>query len=212
MSEILKKLAEYLVAGKLDEVVTLTEEALDGGADPSDVLDNGLLSGMGVVGELFASGQLFVPEVLLRAKCMHGALAILRPLLIETGVQSIGTLVIGTVQGDIHDIGKRLVGMMMEGAGFDVVDLGVNNKPEVFVDAIKEHNAELVGMSALLTTTIPGMERTIDAIEEAGIRDQVKIMVGGAPVSEAFAEKIGADGYGESATHAVQLAKELIGC
>jgi 5-methyltetrahydrofolate--homocysteine methyltransferase len=211
MSELLGKMAESLIAGKIDEVVNLTQEALDGGAAPADILDQGLLAGMDVVGQRFKAEEMFIPEVLRCAKCMHGAMEILRPLLAETGAESIGTLIIGTVKGDLHDIGKNLVGMMFEGAGFDVVDIGIDKEPQVFVDAIKEHNATLIGMSALLTTTMPKMGETINAIKEAGIRDQVKILVGGAPITAAFAEEIGADGYASNAASAVDKGKELMG-
>jgi len=192
-------------------VVNLTKEALDGGAAPADILDQGLLAGMDVVGQRFKAEEMFIPEVLRCAKCMHGAMDILRPLLAETGAKSIGTLIIGTVKGDLHDIGKNLVGMMFEGAGFDVVDIGIDKEPQVFVDAIKEHNATLIGMSALLTTTMPKMGETINAIKEAGIRDQVKILVGGAPITASFAEDIGADGYASNAASAVDKGKELMG-
>jgi 5-methyltetrahydrofolate--homocysteine methyltransferase len=211
MSELLGKMAESLIAGKIDEVVNLTKEALDGGAAPADILDQGLLAGMDVVGQRFKAEEMFIPEVLRCAKCMHGAMEILRPLLAETGAESIGTLIIGTVKGDLHDIGKNLVGMMFEGAGFNVVDLGIDKEPQNFVDAIKEHNATLIGMSALLTTTMPKMGETINAIKEAGIRDQVKILVGGAPITAAFAEEIGADGYASNAASAVDKGKELMG-
>jgi corrinoid protein of di/trimethylamine methyltransferase len=211
MSELLGKMAESLIAGKIDEVVDLTKEALDGGAAPADILDQGLLAGMDVVGQRFKAEEMFIPEVLRCAKCMHGAMEILRPLLAETGAESIGTLIIGTVKGDLHDIGKNLVGMMFEGAGFNVVDLGIDKEPQVFVDAIKEHDAKLIGMSALLTTTMPKMGETINAIQEAGVRDQVKILVGGAPITAAFAEEIGADGYASNAASAVEKGKELIG-
>jgi 5-methyltetrahydrofolate--homocysteine methyltransferase len=211
MSELLGKMAESLIAGKIDEVVNLTREALDGGATPADILDQGLLAGMDVVGQRFKAEEMFIPEVLRCAKCMHGAMEILRPLLAETGAKSIGTLIIGTVKGDLHDIGKNLVGMMFEGAGFDVVDIGIDKEPQVFVDAIKQHNATLIGMSALLTTTMPKMGETINAIKEAGIRDQVKILVGGAPITAAFAEEIGADGYASNAASAVDKGKELMG-
>jgi 5-methyltetrahydrofolate--homocysteine methyltransferase len=166
---------------------------------------------MDVVGQRFKAEEMFIPEVLRCAKCMHGAMEILRPLLAESGAEGIGTLVIGTVKGDLHDIGKNLVGMMFEGAGFEVVDLGIDNEPQVFVDAIKEHNAKLIGMSALLTTTMPKMGETINAIKEAGIRDQVKILVGGAPITASFAEEIGADGYASNAASAVDKGKELMG-
>jgi 5-methyltetrahydrofolate--homocysteine methyltransferase len=211
MSELLGKMAESLIAGKIDEVVDLTKEALDGGAAPADILDQGLLAGMDVVGQRFKAEEMFIPEVLRCAKCMHGAMEILRPLLAETGAESIGTLIIGTVKGDLHDIGKNLVGMMFEGAGFNVVDIGIDKEPQVFVDAIKEHSAKLIGMSALLTTTMPKMGETINAINEAGIRDQVKILVGGAPITAAFAEEIGADGYASNAASAVDKGKELMG-
>ena len=211
MSELLGKMAEALIAGKIDEVVNLTKEALDGGAAPADILDQGLLAGMDVVGKRFKAEEMFIPEVLRCAKCMHGAMDILRPLLAETGAEPIGTLIIGTVKGDLHDIGKNLVGMMFEGAGFNVVDLGIDKEPQVFVDAIKEHKAKLIGMSALLTTTMPKMGETINAIKEAGLRDQVKILVGGAPITAAFAEEIGADGYASNAASAVEKGKELIG-
>jgi 5-methyltetrahydrofolate--homocysteine methyltransferase len=211
MSELLGKMAESLIAGKIDEVVNLTKEALDGGAAPADILDQGLLAGMDVVGQRFKAEEMFIPEVLRCAKCMHGAMEILRPLLAETGAESIGTLIIGTVKGDLHDIGKNLVGMMFEGAGFNVVDLGIDKEPQVFVDAIKEHKAKLLGMSALLTTTMPKMGETINAIKEAGIRDQVKILVGGAPITSSFAEEIGADGYASNAASAVEKGKELLG-
>ncbi|MEE4262649.1 MAG: corrinoid protein [Desulfobacteraceae bacterium] len=211
MSELLGKMAESLIAGKIDEVVNLTRDALDGGAAPADILDQGLLAGMDVVGKRFKAEEMFIPEVLRCAKCMHGAMEILRPLLAETGAESIGTLIIGTVKGDLHDIGKNLVGMMFEGAGFDVVDLGIDKEPQMFVDAIKEHKAKLVGLSALLTTTMPKMSETINAIKEAGIRDQVKILVGGAPITSSFAEEIGADGYASNAASAVEKGKELVG-
>ena len=211
MSELLGKMAESLIAGKIDEVVNLTKEALDGGAAPADILDQGLLAGMDVVGQRFKAEEMFIPEVLRCAKCMHGAMDILRPLLAETGAEPIGTLIIGTVKGDLHDIGKNLVGMMFEGAGFEVVDIGIDKEPQVFVDAIKEHNAKLIGMSALLTTTMPKMGETINAIKEAGIRDQVKILVGGAPITAALAEEIGADGYASNAASAVDKGKELMG-
>jgi 5-methyltetrahydrofolate--homocysteine methyltransferase len=211
MSELLAKMAESLIAGNIDEVVNLTKEALDGGAAPADILDQGLLAGMDVVGQRFKAEEMFIPEVLRCAKCMHGAMEILRPLLAETGAESIGTLIVGTVKGDLHDIGKNLVGMMFEGAGFNVVDLGIDNEPQVFVDAIKQHKAKLVGMSALLTTTMPKMGETINAIKEAGIRDQVKILVGGAPITSSFADEIGADGYASNAASAVEKGKELIG-
>lgn len=211
MSELLEKIAQTLIDGNIGKVVGLTKEALDGGMSPQQILDQGLLAGMDVVGQRFKAEEMFIPEVLRCAKCMHGAMEILRPLLAETGVESIGTFVIGTVKGDLHDIGKNLVGMMFEGAGFNVVDLGIDREPQAFVDAVKEHKAKIVGLSALLTTTMPMMGETVKAIKEAGIRDQVKIMVGGAPVTASFAEKIGADAYASNAASAVEKARALLG-
>jgi corrinoid protein of di/trimethylamine methyltransferase len=211
MSELLGKMAESLIAGKVDEVTDLTRQALDANVSSKDILEKGLLAGMEVVGKRFKANEMFIPEVLRCAKCMHGAMEILRPLLAETGVETAGTFVIGTVKGDLHDIGKNLVGMMFEGAGFKVVDLGIDLDPAAFVEAIKEHNANLFGMSALLTTTMPKMGETINAIKEAGLRDQVKIMIGGAPVTGEFAKEIGADAYASNAASAVDTGKELLG-
>jgi 5-methyltetrahydrofolate--homocysteine methyltransferase len=211
MSEVLGKMAESLIAGKVEEVTDLTKQALDSNISSKDILEKGLLAGMEVVGKRFKANEMFIPEVLRCAKCMHGAMEILRPLLAETGVETAGTFVIGTVKGDLHDIGKNLVGMMFEGAGFKVVDLGIDLEPAAFVEAIKEHNASLFGMSALLTTTMPKMGETINAINEAGIRDQVKIMIGGAPVTAEFAKEIGADAYASNAASAVDKGKELLG-
>ncbi|MEE4601506.1 MAG: corrinoid protein [Desulfobacteraceae bacterium] len=211
MSELLGKMAESLIAGKVDEVTDLTQQALDANVSSKDILEKGLLAGMEVVGKRFKANEMFIPEVLRCAKCMHGAMEILRPLLAETGVETAGTFVIGTVKGDLHDIGKNLVGMMFEGAGFKVIDLGIDLDPAAFVEAIKEHNANLFGMSALLTTTMPKMGETINAIKEAGLRDQVKIMIGGAPVTGEFAKEIGADAYASNAASAVDKGKELLG-
>jgi 5-methyltetrahydrofolate--homocysteine methyltransferase len=211
MSEVLGNIAQTLIDGNIGKVVSLTKEALDGGISPQQILDKGLLAGMDVVGQRFKAEEMFIPEVLRCAKCMHGAMEILRPLLAETGVESIGTFVIGTVKGDLHDIGKNLVGMMFEGAGFNVVDLGIDREPQAFVDAVKEHKAKIVGLSALLTTTMPMMGETVKAIKEAGIRDQVKIMVGEDPVTASFAEKIGADAYASNAASAVEKARALLG-
>ena len=211
MSEVLAKMAESLIAGKVDEVTDLTKQALDANVSSKDILEKGLLAGMEVVGKRFKANDMFIPEVLRCAKCMHGAMAILRPLLAETGVETAGTFVIGTVKGDLHDIGKNLVGMMFEGAGFKVVDLGIDLEPQEFIDALKEHKATLLGMSALLTTTMPKMGETINAIKEAGIRDQIKIMIGGAPVTAEYAKEVGADAYASNAASAVDKGKELLG-
>jgi 5-methyltetrahydrofolate--homocysteine methyltransferase len=175
-----------------------------------DILDNGLVVGMNEVGVRFKAGDMFVPEVLMSADAMQASLEILQPELVASGAKLIGKIVMGTVKGDLHDIGKNLVGMMCEGSGFHVIDLGFNVDPEVFVEAIKEHQPDIIGMSALLTTTMRAMAQTVKAIEEAGLRDQVKIMVGGAPVDAPFAERIGADGYGSNGPAGSDLAKEFV--
>ena len=210
MSELLEKMAKELIAGNVAEVKRLTQEAIDGGMSARDVLDNGLLAGMDVVGKRFKAGDMFIPEVLLCARTMHSSMDILKPLLSEGDQAGAGTFVIGTVEGDLHDIGKNLVAMMLQGAGFRVIDLGTNIKPQDFVAAVKEHKPAIVGMSALLTTTMPKMEETIEALKEAGLRDQVKIMAGGAPVTQDFIDKIGADAYGANAAAASEKAKALL--
>ncbi len=210
MADILKQIGESLYEGKHLETAELVRQALEQGLSPAKVL-SGLIGGMDRVGQDFKSGVLFVPEVLLAARAMHAAMAVLRPLLAETGVPRVGTYLIGTVQGDLHDIGKNLVRMMLEGAGFEVVDLGTDVAPERFVAAIREHRPEILGMSALLTTTMPAMQKTIGALEQAGLRNQVKVMVGGAPVTQAWAEEIGADGYAPDAATAVEVARRLLG-
>jgi corrinoid protein of di/trimethylamine methyltransferase len=208
--ELLELMGEDLYDGYADEVVAEVKEALGRGMAPYDVLTQGLVAGMEIVGIDFRDGILFVPEVLMAAKAMKAGMVILRPLLAETGAPKVGTMVIGTVKGDIHDIGKNLVAMMMEGAGFEVINLGINQSADDFMAAIKEHEPELIGMSALLTTTMPYMAVIIQALEEAGIRDDLVVMVGGAPVNEAFAEEIGADAYCRDAAVAVDTAKELL--
>jgi len=195
VADVLSQLAARLYAGDAKAVAQLTLAALDGGLAPSEVLDGGLVTEMDRIGVDFRNGVVFVPEVLVAARAMHAGLDILRPLLAQADVATTGKVVLGTVVGDLHDIGKKLVGMMLEGAGFNVVDLGIDTSPERFVEAVKNENPDLVGMSALLTTTMPGMKRTIDALARAGVRGSVKIMVGGAPVTQGFAEKINADGY-----------------
>ncbi|MEE4600439.1 MAG: corrinoid protein [Desulfobacteraceae bacterium] len=210
MDALLEKIAERLIVGKIDEVKELSQQALDQGTSPRDIIDKGLLAGMEVVGKRFKAGDMFIPEVLLCARCMHGAMDILKPLLSEADAAGVGIYVIGTVEGDLHDIGKNLVSMMLQGAGFEVIDLGTNIKPQQFVDAVREHKPTILGLSALLTTTMPKMEETINALKEAGIRDQVKIMAGGAPVTQAFVDEIGADAYGANAASATEKAKELM--
>jgi 5-methyltetrahydrofolate--homocysteine methyltransferase len=210
MEALFEKIAERLIVGKIDEVKELSQQALDQGASPREIIDKGLLAGMDVVGKRFKAGDMFIPEVLLCARCMHGAMDILKPLLSEADSAGVGIYVIGTVEGDLHDIGKNLVSMMLQGAGFEVIDLGTNIKPQQFVDAVREHKPNILGLSALLTTTMPKMKETINALKEAGIRDQVKIMAGGAPVTQAFVDEIGADAYGANAASATEKAKELM--
>ncbi|MFO8056788.1 MAG: corrinoid protein [bacterium] len=209
MSDKFGLIAESLIAGNVDEVTKLTKECLEE-AGPDEVLQKGLLAGMEVVGQRFKVGDMFIPEVMRCAKAMRGAMDILRPKLIESDIPTAGTFVIGTVKGDLHDIGKNLVLMMYEGAGFRTVNLGVDLDTEVFVNAVKEEKPDILGMSALLTTTMPRMGEVINALKEAGIRDQVKIIVGGAPVTSDYAEQIGADAYGANAAMAVDVGRSLL--
>jgi 5-methyltetrahydrofolate--homocysteine methyltransferase len=210
MADILEKIAADLYEGEDESVAELVQRALDQGLAPNEVLQGGLIAGMDQVGKDFKAGDLFVPEVLIAARAMHAGMNVLRPLLAETDSISAGKYLIGTVKGDLHDIGKNLVKMMLEGAGFETVDLGTDVDPQAFVDAVREHQPLLVGMSALLTTTMVQMKATIEALEEAGLRDSVKIMVGGAPVTDAFAGQIGADAYAPDAASAVDRARELV--
>lgn len=208
--EILELIQDDLYDGLAQEVVGSVKELLQRGMTPYDVLTKGLVAGMDVVGVDFRDGILFVPEVLMAAKAMKAGMEILRPLLAETGAPQVGTLVIGTVKGDIHDIGKNLVGMMMEGAGFNVVNLGINVDVEKFLAAIDEHKPDILGMSALLTTTMPYMGVVIKTLKEKGLRDRLIVLVGGAPLNEAFAEEIEADAYCRDAAIAVETAKKLV--
>jgi 5-methyltetrahydrofolate--homocysteine methyltransferase len=210
MTEILVQMQKDLYAGNFNEVEAATKTALEQGISAQDVLSNGLIAGMDVVGRDFKAGDLFIPEVLMCARAMHAGLDVLRPLLVESGMESQGKIVLGTVAGDLHDIGKNLVSMMLEGAGFEIIDLGTDVKPEQFVEAARNEDADLVGMSALLTTTMLSMKATIDALQEAGLRDKVKVMVGGAPVTSKFASEIGADRYASDAGSAVDTARELV--
>ncbi|PYV92655.1 MAG: cobalamin-binding protein [Acidobacteria bacterium] len=209
-SELLEIIHDCLYDGMAEDVVAGVKELLRRGMSPYDTLTQGLVAGMDIVGVDFRDGILFVPEVLMAAKAMKAGMAILRPLLAETGAPAIGTMVIGTVKGDIHDIGKNLVTMMMEGAGFKVVDLGINNDADKFIQAVREHQTDILGMSALLTTTMPYMKVVIQALKEAGLRDKVVVLVGGAPVNAPFAEAIQADAYCRDASVAVQTAKKLL--
>lgn len=206
-------MSRALILGDRDTVARKTREGLALSMDPKDLIFRGLIPGMDVVGEKFRRNEYYVPQVLLSARAMYAGLDLLKPLITAgaTENQSLGVVVIGTAQGDLHDIGKNLVAMMLEGAGFKVHNLGRDVAPEVFVKAVAEHSAQIVGISALMTTTMPAMKRTIDALETAGFRERVKVMIGGAPVSQAFCEEIGADGYARDSTMAVVRAKELLG-
>ncbi len=208
--EVYELMKEDLYDGYAQEIEEEVREMLSRGQLPYDILTKGLVSGMDIVGADFRDGILFVPEVLMAAKAMKAGMAILRPLLAETGAEKIGTMVVGTVKGDIHDIGKNLTSMMLEGAGFEIIDLGINNSVEKFMAAIEEHKPDIVGMSALLTTTMPYMRVVIDALKEAGIRQDIIVLVGGAPLNEAFAEDIGADAYCRDAAVAVETAKKFM--
>jgi 5-methyltetrahydrofolate--homocysteine methyltransferase len=210
MADILQQIADNLYDGKNNKVAELTQQALDGGATAAEILNGGLVAGMDRVGTDFKSGDLFVPEVLIAARAMHAGMDILRPLLAESDVPSAGKVIVGTVEGDLHDIGKNLVTMMLEGGGFDVVDLGIDITPEKFIEAVKTEQPDLLGMSTLLTTTMPAVEKTIDALNAAGVRDSVKVMIGGAPVTQEYADKVGADGYAADAASAVDLARSLM--
>jgi len=205
-------MARALILGDKDTVARKTREGLDLKMNPKDLIFKGLIPGMDVVGEKFRRNEYYVPQVLLSARAMYAGLDLLKPLITASKTSDyLGTVVIGTAQGDLHDIGKNLVAMMLEGAGFKVVNLGRDVAPEVFVASVQEHGANIVGISALMTTTMPAMKRTIDALVKAGVRDRVKVMIGGAPVSQAYADEIGADGYARDSTLAVTKAKALVG-
>lgn len=208
---LMQDIAISLIKGDQDTVDRLTKQALENGFEANTVLDDGLISGMAIIGIKFRDNVIFVPEVLVAARAMKAGMAHIEPILSASGVKPIGTVIMGTVKGDLHDIGKNLCIMMLRGSGFVVHDLGVDTKPEEFIEAIMEHEAEVLGMSALLTTTMPNMGKVIEAFEEAGLRDQVRIMVGGAPVTQEFADDMGADGYGKDAIACVDQAKELLG-
>ena len=208
---LMQEISYNLIVGSHHEVDRLTRQALDDGFPANTILDDGLIAGMAVVGIKFRDNIIFVPEVLVAARAMKAGMAHIEPILSESGIEPLGTIVMGTVKGDLHDIGKNLCNMMLRGAGFVVHDLGVDTAPDEFIDAVMEHEAEVLGMSALLTTTMPNMGRTIDAFEENGLRDVVRIMVGGAPLTQEFADDFGADGYGKDAMECVDLAKQFLG-
>ena len=210
MEGTLKGIYASIIDGEQAETVKYVQQALSEGINPSDVLNEGMVKAMAEVGRLFEEGEYFVPEMLIAARAMQSGLAILKPALVKANVQSSGKVVAGTVKGDLHDIGKNLVCMMLEGAAFEIVDLGADVSPEMFVEAVKSSGANIVAMSALLTTTMPNMRITIEALKTAGLRDKVKVLVGGAPLSEDYARKIGADGYSADASKAVAVAKALV--
>ena len=206
----LKGLSEALFRGDVSRVKELTQLALREEIEPREILEQGLIKGMDVVGEKFKNNEIFLPEVLLASQAMYGGLELLQPHLIKSGVEARGKVIIGTVKGDLHDIGKNLVVMMLRGGGFEVIDLGKDVYPEKFLVAIQKHQPDIVGLSALLTTTMMGMTEVISVLEKAGLRDKVKVMIGGAPVTQEFADEIGAEGYAPNAASAVDKARELI--
>ena len=204
-------LADSVIKGQQQRCVDLTKQAIDEGIGPEIILNKGLIPGMDIVGDRFRRNIIYVPEVLISARAMKSAMELLRPLLTKTGAKPIGTAVIGTIKGDLHDIGKNLVGMMWEGAGITVVDLGINNPPEKYINAMKQHDAQIIGMSALLTTTMVNFKLVTQALEKEGVRDKVKVICGGAPVNANFAKDVGCDAYSPDAATAVQVAKFLLG-
>ncbi len=206
---LMQQISVSLIAGKNEEVYQLTEQALKAGFAANTVLDDGLIAGMAIVGVKFRDNIIFVPEVLVAARAMKAGMEHIEPILSASGVEPIGRVIMGTVKGDLHDIGKNLCIMMLRGAGFDVIDLGVDTSSDEFIEAVEENDASILGMSALLTTTMPNMGKTIDAFEEVEMRDFVKIMVGGAPLTQEFADDMGADGYGKDAISCVDIAKSF---
>ena len=207
---MLDKIKQAVIAGEMDGIAELTNQALAQGIGARDILDQALTPAMDIVGEEYERGDRYVPEMLISAETMKASVAILKPLLVEAGVEACGKVVIGTVEGDLHDIGKDLVAMMLEGAGFEVVNLGVEVTAEEFLKAAKEQKPDIIGMSALLTTTMIHMPEVIDALQQAGLRQQIKVIIGGAPVTQGYADKIGADGYAPDAASATKLAKSLL--
>ncbi len=211
MDKIIERVYTAILEGDQTVVAVNVQAALDAALAPEDILNDGLVAAMGEVGRRFEAGEYFVPEMLVAARAMQNGLKLLKPRLIQSGVMAAGKVIIGTVAGDLHDVGKNLVGMMLEGAGFEVIDLGTDVKPEAFVAAAREFRPDFIGMSALLTTTMPNMNYTIQALEAAGLRKQVKVMIGGAPVTEQYAKKIGADGFAADASLAVKAVLALKG-
>lgn len=209
MSELIQLLNQAVVHGKIDQVQPMVQKALDEGLSAQTILQEGLISAMKEVGRLFEEGEFFVPEMLISAHAMQGGLNLLKPLLVDSGIEPAGKVIMGTVRGDLHDIGKNLVAMMLEGAGFEVIDLGTDVAPERFVEKVKE-GADILGLSALLTTTMPAIAHTINALDEAGLRNSIKIIIGGAPVTQEYADEIGADGFAADASRAATLAQSLV--
>ncbi len=207
----LKQLYDSVVSGDAKTTQIITKEALDGGVDPLKLVNEYMVPAMDEVGRRFEANEYFVPELLISARAMKAALELIRPLLIARGDKPVGRVAIGTVKGDLHDIGKNLVASLLEGGGFEVIDLGVNVSPEKFIETVNTKQANIVAMSALLTTTMPSMKTTIDALKEAGVRSKVKVLIGGAPITQKYADEIGADGYSENAVGAVALAKKAVG-
>ena len=210
MTDILETIREMVVGGKFNDIEEEVQRAVDSGTDLNRLINEALISAMDIVGKRFADGDIYVPEMLVSAKTMKQGLDIIKPLLTSGEAEHRGTIVMGTVKGDLHDIGKNLVIMMMEGAGFRIVDMGVDVKIEDLIDTVKKEEADVLGLSALLTTTMPEMQKVIVALDEAGLRNQLKVIVGGAPIDQRFADEIGADGFGADAVEAVQLAREIV--
>ena len=207
---VIDEIKEATISGNREKTTTAIDQALADGMAPGEVIQTGLIAAMAVVGEKFKNNEIYVPEMLIAARAMKAGLAKLKPLMVDGDVDALATVVLGTVKGDLHDIGKNLVGIMMEGAGCKIYDLGVDISPEKFTEAVKEHKPQFIGMSALLTTTMPAMKETIEALENAGIRKDVKVLVGGAPVTQKFADEIGADGFAENAAEVVDSIKSMI--
>jgi len=205
----LKKIAESLIQGNASRIRELVQEAIDDGQDTGMILQEGLIAGMNVIGDRFKMNEIYIPEVLIAARAMKEGMVLLRPLIASEAIKNEGAIVLGTVKGDLHDIGKNLVGVMLEGAGFDVIDLGIDVDPEKFIKATKENNASIVGLSCLLTTTMAAMEDAILSINNSRLNAKVKIMIGGAPITQKYADEIGADGYAPDAARAVDLARQL---
>ena len=207
----LTQIAGNVIRGQAPTVKQLVEDSLAENIPVGEILNEGLIAGMNVVGEKFKNNEFYIPEVLIAARAMKAGMELVRPLLTESGIDPVGTVAIGTVKGDLHDIGKNLVQMMLEGAGFEIVDLGIDVSADQFISAVRTDGAQIIAMSALLTTTMPTMKTVIDEVEESGLRDQVKVMIGGAPVTQEYADEIGADGYARDAASGVDIAKQLVG-